>query len=168
MVWGHQVPQNERTCFFSGHVCQNHLRRRVSAGCWHTLNTSLICSSFPLNQRNHRDGRCSGGRPPETETRVGWVPQVHSCGISVWKSGRGSRDGCWWWVLRVARAAELTGVELGEVLLARVALVGHAQGLGSDVHSWGERNQNKQTDTATTMDQHGRGGQFCGLHKLLP
>lgn len=42
--------------FFSCHVCQNHLRRRVSAGCWHTLNTSLIFSNFPLNQRNHRDG----------------------------------------------------------------------------------------------------------------
>lgn len=99
--------------FFSCHVCQNHLRRRVSAGCWHTLNTSLIFSNFPLNQRNHRDGRCSGGRPPGTETRVGWVPRVHSCGISGWKNGRGSRDGCWWWVLRVARATELTGVELG-------------------------------------------------------
>lgn len=54
------------------------------------------------------------------------------------------------------------------MLLGRVVLVRHAQGLGSDVHSREKRNQNKQTNIATTMDKHGREDQFCGLHKLLP
>lgn len=37
--------------------------------CQNKGHTSLICSSFPLNQRNYGDRRCPG-----TGTRVGWVP----------------------------------------------------------------------------------------------
>lgn len=57
--------------FFLCLVCQNHLRTRVSTGCWHVFNTSLICFNFPLNRRNCRDRRCSGGWLPGSGTRVG-------------------------------------------------------------------------------------------------